>query len=35
MKNIISISPIETSKHIINHLARNTLMKRLKQNDAA
>ena len=35
MKNVISKSPLETSKHIINHSARNTLVKRLKQNNAA
>ena len=33
MKNIISKSLLETSKHITNHSARKTLVKRLKQND--
>ena len=35
MKNVISKSPLETSKHIINHSAQSTLVKRLKQNNAA
>ena len=32
MKNVISKSQLETSKHITNHLVRKTLVKRLKQN---
>ena len=32
MKNVISKSPLETSKHITNHSARKTLVKRLQQN---
>ena len=35
MKNAISKSPFETSKHITNHSARKTLVKRLKQNNVA
>ena len=35
MKNAISKSPLETSKHITNHSARKTLVKRLKQNNVA
>ena len=35
MKNVISKSPLETSKHITNHSAHKTLVKRLKQNNVA
>ena len=35
MKNVISKSPLETLKHIANHSARKTLVKRLKQNNVA
>ena len=35
MKIVISISPLETLKHITNHSARKTLVKRLKQNNVA
>ena len=35
MKNVISKSPLETSKHITNHSVRKTLVKRLKQNKVA
>ena len=35
MKNVISKSQLETSKHITNHSARKTLVKRLKQNNVA
>ena len=35
MKNVISKSPLKTSKHITNHSARKTLVKRLKQNNVA
>ena len=35
MKNVISKSPLETSKHVTNHSARKTLLKRLKQNNVA
>ena len=35
MKNVISKSPLETSKHITNHSANKTLVKRLKQNNVA
>ena len=35
MKNVRSKSPLETSKHITNHSARKTLVKRLKQHNVA
>ena len=35
MKDAISKSPLETLKHITNHSARKTLVKRLKQNNVA
>ena len=35
MKNVISKSPMEKSKHITDHLVRKTLVKRLKQNNVA
>ena len=35
MKNVISKSSLETSKHITNHSARKTVVKRLKPNNAA
>ena len=35
MKNVISKSPLQISKHITNHSARKTLVKRLKQNNVA
>ena len=35
MKNVILKSPLETWKHITNHSARKTLVKRLKQNNVA
>ena len=35
MKNVISKSPLETSKLITNYSARKTLVKRLKQNNVA
>ena len=35
MKYIMSKSPLETWKHITNHSARKTLVKRLKQNNVA
>ena len=35
MKNVISKSTLETSKHITNHSACKTLVKRLKQNNVA
>ena len=33
MKNVMSKFPLGTSKHIINHSVRKTLVKRLKQNN--
>ena len=35
MKNVISKSPLETLKHVTNHSAHKTLVKRLKQNNVA
>ena len=35
MKNVISKSPLETSRHMTNHLGRKTLVKSLKQNTVA
>ena len=35
IKNVKSKSLLETSKHITSHLARKTLLKRLKQNNVA
>ena len=35
MKNVISKSPLERLKHITNHQADKTLVKRLKQNNVA
>ena len=35
MKNVISNSSLETSKHITKHSARKTPVKRLKQNNVA
>ena len=35
MKYVMSKSPLKTWKHITNHSARKTLVKRLKQNNIA